>query len=208
MNIVIYIIAACACSLMLISLILAIVVSRDLTKRKLKNNEETNETLDENSPTPDVAFSTDKQTLDQKYLNLPNETRAYYDEIVRYAMSIEGNKRLKNANFEEYKVGKNRLVRIKIKNNTIICELMIPNLDFKNYVSSSKIEVRQTATIIRVVDETSLNAVKGCMDVAITQFKKEREEKKEQTKLRRLKRQAKSKKEEAIEEQSNKNNSE
>ena len=61
MNIVVYIIAACACSLMLISLILAIVVSRDLTKRKQKNIEETNETMDENSPTPDVAFSTDKR---------------------------------------------------------------------------------------------------------------------------------------------------
>ena len=54
---------------------------------------------DENTPAPNVAFSTDRLTLEQKYLSLPHEARAYYDEIVRYAMNIDGNKRFKNARY-------------------------------------------------------------------------------------------------------------
>ena len=145
---------------------------------------------DENSPAPNVAFSTDRLTLEQKYLSLPHEARAYYDEIVRYAMNIDGNKRFKNARYEEYKVGKNRLVRIKIKNGVIVCELLIPNLDFKNYVSDNKIDVRQSATVIKVVDEATLDAVKGSIDVAVEQIKKEKERKQELVKLRRRERRA------------------
>ena len=58
-------------------------------------------------------------------------------------MAVEDSKRYKNANYEEYKVGKSRLVRLKIKRDTLICELVIPNIDFKNYVSENKVEVKQ-----------------------------------------------------------------
>lgn len=133
----------------------------------------------------DVAFSTDKLTLEQKYLKLPSDKRAYYDEIVRYAMAVDGNKRYKSAVYEEYKVGKSRIVRMKIKNDVITCELIVPNLDLKNYVSDNKIEIRQAPTIIRVDDQESLEAVKGCMDVALKQIEKERQYKKEQALLRR-----------------------
>lgn len=141
----------------------------------------------------DVAFSTDKLTLEQKYLKLPPKKRAYYDEIVRYAMAVDGHKRFKSSVYEEYKVGKSRLVRIKIKNDVITCELIVPNLDFKNYINDNKIDVRQTATVIRVDDEASLEAVKGCMDVALQEIEKERRYKKEQALERRRQRRAEAK---------------
>lgn len=147
----------------------------------------------EDKPEADVNFSTDKLTLEEKYLKLDGDQRAYYDEIVRYAMAVEGHKRYKSAGYEEYKVGKNRLVRIRIKNDVIVCELMIPNFDLKNYVNDNKIDLRQSAIVIKVVDEASLNAVKGCIDIALGEIEKEREYKKEQAKIRRRERRAEAK---------------
>lgn len=132
-----------------------------------------------------VNFATGTKTLDEKYLELTPEFKGYYDEIVRFANTVEGSKRYKNANYEEYKVGKNRLVRLKIKRETVICELVIPNLAFKNYVSENKVEVKQAPATIKVVDDATLSAVKDSMQIAINAIEEERAYKKEQAKLRR-----------------------
>lgn len=137
-----------------------------------------------------VNFATGTKTLDEKYLELTPEFKGYYDEIVRFANTVEGSKRYKNANYEEYKVGKNRLVRLKIKRETVICELVIPNLAFKNYVSENKVEVKQAPATIKVVDEATLSAVKDSMQIAINAIEEERAYKKEQAKLRRRQKKA------------------
>ncbi len=137
-----------------------------------------------------VNFATGTKTLDEKYLELTPEFKGYYDEIVRFANTVEGSKRYKNANYEEYKVGKNRLVRLKIKRETVICELVIPNLAFKNYVSENKVEVKQAPATIKVVDDATLSAVKDSMQVAINAIEEERAYKKEQAKLRRRQKRA------------------
>lgn len=137
-----------------------------------------------------VNFATGTKTLDEKYLELTPEFKGYYDEIVRFANTVEGSKRFKNANYEEYKVGKNRLVRLKIKRETVICELVIPNLAFKNYVSENKVEVKQAPATIKVVDEATLSAVKDSMQIAINAIEEERAYKKEQAKLRRRQKRA------------------
>lgn len=145
------------------------------------------ETADEDGR---VNFSAGTKTLDEKYLELSPEYKGYYDEIVRYAMAVEGSKRYKNANYEEYKVGKSRLVRLKIKRDTLICELVIPNLDFKNYVSENKVEVKQAPATIKVTDENALAAVKDSMNIAIKSIEEERAYRKEQAKIRRRQKRA------------------
>ncbi len=137
-----------------------------------------------------VNFATGTKTLDEKYLVLTPEFKGYYDEIVRFANTVEGSKRYKNANYEEYKVGKNRLVRLKIKRETVICELVIPNLAFKNYVSENRVEVKQAPATIKVVDDATLSAVKDSMQIAINAIEEERAYKKEQAKLRRRQKRA------------------
>ena len=137
-----------------------------------------------------VNFATGTKTLDEKYLELTPEFKGYYDEIVRFANTVEGSKRYKNANYEEYKVGKNRLVRLKIKRETVICELVIPNLAFKNYVSKNRVEVKQAPATIKVVDDATLSAVKDSMQIAINAIEEERAYKKEQAKLRRRQKRA------------------
>lgn len=132
-----------------------------------------------------VAFSRGSQSIDEKYMELSPEYRGYYDEIVRCAMAVEGSKRFKNAAYEEYKVGKSRLVRLKIRRGEVLCELVIQNLAFKNYVSDNKVAVRQAPATIRVSDEAALAAVKDSVGIAVQALEEERAYKKEQAKLRR-----------------------
>lgn len=150
----------------------------------------TEEVAEEEEDDGVVNFATGTKTLDEKYLELTPEFKGYYDEIVRFANTVEGSKRYKNANYEEYKVGKNRLVRLKIKRETVICELVIPNLAFKNYVSENRVEVKQAPATIKVVDDATLSAVKDSMQIAINAIEEERAYKKEQAKLRRRQKRA------------------
>lgn len=136
-------------------------------------------------PDNTIAFSAGSQTLDEKYLQLAPEYKGYYDEIVRYAMAVEGSKRFKNVQYEEYKVGKNRLVRLKIKRDVVICELVIPNLAFKNYISDNKIAMKQAPATIKVTDEVALAAVKDSIGIAVEAIQEERAYKKEQARIRR-----------------------
>ena len=132
-----------------------------------------------------IAFSAERSTLDEKYLELTAEQKGYYDEIVRCAMAVDGSKRYKNAGAEEYKVGRNTFVKIKIRRGVIICELVIPNLAFKNYVNDNKVAVKQAPAAIKVTDEAALSAVKDSILIAVKAIEEERTYKKEQAKLRR-----------------------
>lgn len=127
-----------------------------------------------------ISFSTSQQqTLEEKYLALPLEQRRWYDEIIKYASAIEGSKRFKNARYEEYKVGKNRLVRLLIKRGTIHCEFILHNSDFKNFVNENKISVRQSATTMLVESAATVDAVKNSIDIVVAAIAEEKEYKKQ-----------------------------
>lgn len=154
----------------------------DESKTMIKPHEE--DSVDEQKEGT-VAFSAKTQTLDEKYLSLNAESKGFYDEIVRYAMAIEESKRFKNSIYEEYKIGKNRLVRIRIKRGVIVCELVIYNRTFKNYIDENKVAIKQAPTIIKVVDDATLEAVKNSISIAVKIIEEEKAYKKEQAKLRR-----------------------
>ena len=132
-----------------------------------------------------IVFSATQQTLDEKYLELSQEHKSYYDEIVKFAMAVEGSKRFKNESYEEYKVGKTRIVRLKIKRGVIVCELVIPNLTFKTYVADNKVAMKQAPATIKVIDEATFNAVKESIKIAVKAMEEEKAYRKEQAKLRR-----------------------
>ena len=129
-----------------------------------------------------------KDTLEEKYMRLSSECKAYYDEIVKYAANAEGAKRVKNTRYEEYKVGNSRIVRVLIKRDVIQCEFTLVNSEFRNYVNENKISVKQSATIIKVTDEEAVTAVKNSIDIAVKAIAEEKEYKRQ---LAREKRRAK-----------------
>ena len=149
----------------------------------------TEEAAEEPEPEEDegtVKFAAgQKQTLEEKYLALSAQARGWFDEIIKYASAVEGSKRFKNVRYEEYKVGKNRLVRLLIKRGIIHCEFSLQNSDFKNYVSENKISVRQSATVMRVENEATVDAVKNSIDIAVAAIAEEKEYKKQQAREKR-----------------------
>ena len=138
-----------------------------------------------------ISFSANnKQTLDEKYASLSQKDKSRYNEIVEYAKKVEGNRCFKNDRYEEYKVGKNRLVRMLIKRGVIICEFILQNSDFKNYVNENKISVKQSATSLKILDSASVAVAKNSIDIAVNAINEEKEYKKQ---LAREKRRAKNK---------------
>ena len=133
-----------------------------------------------------VAFATSaKDTLDEKYAALSDEQKAFYDEIASYAIAKEDAKRFKNLRYEEIKIGKARLVRMLIKRNQVVCEFIMYNSNFKNYVNENKVAVKQAATVIKINDAASVQAAKDSMDIVINTINEEKEYKKQQAKERR-----------------------
>ena len=143
-------------------------------------------------PSGKVVFAAgEKLTLDQKYAQLSKKEKARYDEIVAYAKKVEGTRCIKNDRYEEYKVGKNRLVRMLIKRGVIVCEFILENNNFKNFVIENKVSVKQSATAIKIVDENSVAIAKSSIDIAVVAINEEKAYKKQ---LAREKRLAKNKK--------------
>ena len=126
-----------------------------------------------------VTFSTGQQTLDEKYLELSSEEKGWYDEVIKYASAVEGSKRFKNARYEEYKVGKNRLVRLLIKRGVINCEFILQNSNFRNYVNENKISVSQSATVIRIDSAATVDVVKDSINIVVAAINEEKEYKKQ-----------------------------
>ena len=136
--------------------------------------------------TGNVVFDASPETtLDEKYNALPRNIKGYYDEIIVYAASFPDSKRIKNTAYEEYKIGKSRLVRLKIKRGVIICELIIPNPQFKKFIDGNKVTVKQAPAIVKVTDPESLAFVKDSIRIAVDAINEEKEYKKEQKRIRR-----------------------
>ena len=125
------------------------------------------------------------QTLEEKYLALSATERGYYEEIALYAAKKEEAKKYKNARYEEYKIGKTRLVRLLIKRGTVICEFMLQNADFKNYISENKVSVKHSATVMKIEDAEAVQAAKDSVDIVIQAIAEEKEYKKELARERR-----------------------
>lgn len=132
-----------------------------------------------------VVFDASETTLDEKYNALPKKQKGYYDEIVKCASSFEESRRIKNTSYEEYKIGKSRLVRLKIRRGIIVCELIIPNPEFKKFIDVNKVSVKHAPTIVKVTDQASLDFVKDSIRIAVDAINEEKEYKKEQKRLRR-----------------------
>lgn len=127
-----------------------------------------------------VSFSASTgQTLEEKYMELSSEQKRFYDEIIKYAAGKEASRRYYNQRYEEYKIGSKRIVRLRIKRGVVYCEFMLTNSDFRNYISENKIPVKQAATVIKVVDVATVDAVKNSIDIAVQLIAEEKAYKKQ-----------------------------
>lgn len=137
-----------------------------------------------------ISFSVaNNLTLDEKYQTLAPEYKCYYDEIVQYAMMKDSVKCYKTTRYEEYKIRKTRLVRLQIKRGVVICEFILLNEDFKNYITENKVSVKQSPVVLRVLNPEAVQAAKNSIDIAVktAAVEKERQVELKRTKQREAK---------------------
>ena len=135
-----------------------------------------------------VVFSTHSFTMAEKYATLSSEYKAFFDDIVRHALSKEGVKELKSNNHYDYKIGSYRVVRITIKRGEIICEFSFIDRDFRNYASASKVRMKASATSMKVNEASAVGVAKDCIDLICTQIAEDKEYKKELAREKRRER--------------------
>ncbi len=135
----------------------------------------------------EVSFDAERKslTLAEKYAELSPAERDLYDAVVAKAAAVDGVKCYKNARYEEYKCGKMRLVRLQIKRGVIVCEFILYNDDFKAYISENKLKIKPAPTIIRVVDNASLQIALDSIDMVVDDVEAEKEYKRQQARERR-----------------------
>ena len=152
---------------------------------------ESQEELDENA----VVFSAGdvQKTLDEKFQELDETQQRYYVEIVQYAMSKKGAKQFKSQRYEEYKIGKTRLVRLQIKRGVVVCEFILLNADFNNFIRDNKVRVKQSPTVLRVEDDAAVGIAKNSIDIAekaaLEEIEYKKQQRKEKRRLARMKEQ-------------------
>ena len=156
----------------------------NVTECEIVAAETENDVKDSNA----VVFERATETLEEKYLALTPDQKEYYDTIVKKAASVEGSKCFKNTAYEEYKVGKNSIVRLKIKRGVTVCYLTISNLEFKNYVSNNKVSAKQAPVVIKVIDDVTVKAVLDGIDIVEDAIAQEKDDRKKELKERRRQR--------------------
>lgn len=139
-----------------------------------------------------IRFSADpKQSHKAKYMALDSVQKAWYDEIAAYANSVEEVKHVTANAYDEYRLFGKRVIRMRIKKGTVICEFIIANPNFSRYVSTNKVAVKQAPTSFKLLEARDVGVAKDSIDIAVRTIQEEREEAKRREKeRRRLARQA------------------
>ncbi len=132
-----------------------------------------------------------QQTLEEKYAELDDNAKKWYNAIGEYAMTKEGVKQLKAKNHEDYKVGSNRIVRLTIKRGVVLSEFVLIDQNFSRFINDNKVAVKTAPTIIKIESEEAVIAAKNSIDIAMQAVEEEKLYKKEKAKeKRRLAREA------------------
>lgn len=153
------------------------------------NNEPTETKTDDNA----VVFSSYVLTMPERYATLSNEYKRYFDDIVRYVLSKDNVKELKNNTAYVYKDASYRVLRLMIKRGEIVCELNFIDRDIKDYVDGSTVSIKQSATTIKVTEPAAVGVVKDGIDLVCSQIAEDREYKKQLAREKRKQKKAKNK---------------
>ena len=133
-----------------------------------------------------IHFSADpKQTHRDKYLALSSQQKAWYDEIVAYAKKVETVKSVLTTGYEEYRLFSKRVIRMRIKKGTVICEFIITNVNFGRYISTNKLNVKQAPTSFKILEPIDVAAAKDSIDIAVRTILEEKEDAKRRARERR-----------------------
>lgn len=157
-------------------------LSQEGAEADLKKDEEREDAAEDST----VKFAvSQRQTLEEQYEALSDEQKECYDKIAAYAASKEGSKCNKNQYYQEYKLGSQRIVRMRIKRGMLQCEFLMINRELRNQIGENKNSVKESATIIKVQNADMIPVVLGSIDLAFQLIEEERAYKKQLARERR-----------------------
>lgn len=130
--------------------------------------------VDENA----VSFSRVSLTIEEKYATFSTEYKRFFDDIIKHTLSKEGVKEFKKPSSYDYKIGAYKVLRLTIKRGEITCEFHFIDNDFNTYAGESDVKIKQSATVVRVLEPSAVGVVKDGVDLVCKQIAEDKERKK------------------------------
>ena len=100
-----------------------------------------------------VVFTEEKKTLWELYAELSAEQRGYFDKIRASAESKEKTKSGESKDAYTVYYGRDKIVRLRIRKNTVEAVFFVTDSAFKQLSSESEVKIKETPTVIKLVSE-------------------------------------------------------
>ena len=113
----------------------------------------------------DTSVIIPKKTHEEKYSELDEESKKYYDAIMTYAEGLADVKRQSSVNADTIFYGRTCVVKTQIKQTRVVCSFSMLDVEMKRMLKGNK-GAQEKFTSIRVVDDESLEAAKKSVDFA------------------------------------------
>ena len=132
----------------------------------------------------------------EAYKRLSSKQKGYVDEILRYAESKEGVKKIVNDKSASVYLGKKLVVRIVLRRGIVSARLTVQNNDFIAYTDNAGLNIKEKPIDVKVEQPEMVSAVKDIIDITfrdltIERARKDEEKRAARREKRRLAREAK-----------------
>ncbi len=150
--------------------------------------DETAATEDESEDSAEVAFVSEKKNLEDKYAELSDVQKGYFDKIKEYACSKEDARAIEAKGHITVKYGKERLVRITIRRDAVEAVFLLIDANFKKYMKEQDAPIKEKPTVIRIENDAYLQLALETVDLKYNSLMEEKQQRLEEQKAKKRER--------------------
>lgn len=150
--------------------------------------DETAATEDETDDSAEVAFVSEKKNLEDKYAELSDVQKGYFDKIKEYACSKEDARAIEAKGHITVKYGKERLVRITIRRDAVEAVFLLIDSNFKKYMKEQDAPIKEKPTVIRIENDAYLQLALETVDLKYNSLMEEKQQRLEEQKAKKRER--------------------
>ena len=150
--------------------------------------DETAATEDESDDSAEVAFVSEKKNLEDKYAELSDVQKGYFDKIKEYACSKEDARAIEAKGHITVKYGKERLVRITIRRDAVEAVFLLIDANFKKYMKEQDAPIKEKPTVIRIENDAYLQLALETVDLKYNSLMEEKQQRLEEQKAKKRER--------------------
>ena len=120
-----------------------------------------------------------KRPFEELLAEMDEEKRAYYDEVLAYALDKPKAKQVNTKFNVVVKIGSMRILFAKFVKTTMVCKFMAGSSELKNYSQEEKdVKIKEKPVIIELTSEESVDAAKRMIDIVFKNILDAKAEKK------------------------------